>query len=56
MAEGRSNSEIAETLVVSGGTVGKHINSIFSKFGLAAGEHGHRRVLAVLHYLNGVSS
>ena len=56
MAEGRSNSDIAETLVVSGGAVGKHINSIFSKLGLASGEHGHRRVLAVLHYLNGVTS
>ena len=56
MAEGRSNSDIAETLIVSGGAVGKHINSIFSKFGLASGDHGHRRVLAVLHYLNGVTS
>ena len=56
MAEGRSNSDIAETLIVTGGAVGKHINSIFSKLGLASGEHGHRRVLAVLHYLNGVTS
>jgi len=56
MAEGRSNTDIAESLVVSGGAVGKHINSIFSKLGLASGEHGHRRVLAVLHYLNGVTS
>ena len=56
MAEGRSNSDIAEALIVSGGAVGKHINSIFSKLGLASGEHGHRRVLAVLHYLNGVTS
>jgi DNA-binding NarL/FixJ family response regulator len=56
MAEGRSNSDIAETLIVSGGAVGKHINSIFGKLGLASGEHGHRRVLAVLHYLNGVTS
>ena len=56
MAEGRSNSDIAESLTVSGGAVGKHINSIFSKLGLASGEHGHRRVLAVLHYLNGVTS
>ncbi len=56
MAEGRSNSDIAETLIVSGAAVGKHINSIFSKLRLAQGEHGHRRVLAVLHYLNGVTS
>ena len=55
MAEGRSNSDIAETLIVSGAAIGKHINSIFSKLGLASGEHGHRRVLAVLHYLNGVT-
>src|ERR1700722_18024372 len=40
MAEGRSNGAIAETLVVSGGAVGKHINSIFSRFGLASGGHG----------------
>jgi DNA-binding NarL/FixJ family response regulator len=56
MAEGRSNSAIAETLVISSGAVGKHINSIFSKLGLASGEHDHRRVLAVLRYLNGVTS
>src|SRR5487761_1660177 len=56
MAEGRSNSAIAETLVVSGGADGKHNNSIFSKLGLASSEHVHRRVLAVLRYLNGVSS
>ena len=56
MAEGRSNSAIAESMVVSGGAVGKHINSIFSKLGLVSDEHGHRRVLAVLHYLNGVTS
>jgi DNA-binding NarL/FixJ family response regulator len=56
MAEGRSNSAIAETMVVSGGAVGKHINSIFSKLGLTSDEHDHRRVRAVLHYLNGVTS
>src|SRR5215469_13406411 len=56
VAEGGSNSAIAETLVVSGGAVGKHINSIFSKLSLTSDEHGHRRVLAVLHYLNGVTS
>ncbi len=56
MAEGRSNSAIAETLSVGGGAVGKHINNIFSKLGLASGEHDNRRVLAVLRYLNGVTS
>jgi DNA-binding NarL/FixJ family response regulator len=53
MAEGRSNSAIAHALVVSGGAVEKHINSIFTKLGLAPAEHDHRRVLAVLRYLNG---
>jgi DNA-binding NarL/FixJ family response regulator len=51
MAEGRSNAAIAQTLVVGGGAVEKHINSIFTKLGLAPAEHDHRRVLAVLRYL-----
>jgi DNA-binding NarL/FixJ family response regulator len=51
MAEGRSNSAIAESLVVSDGTVEKHVSSIFSKLGLEPGESSHRRVLAVLAYL-----
>jgi DNA-binding NarL/FixJ family response regulator len=53
MAEGRSNSAIARALVVSGGAVEKHINSIFTKLGLMPAEHDHRRVLAVIRYLNG---
>ena len=53
MAEGRSNSAIARALVVSGGAVEKHINSIFTKLGLAPAAQDHRRVLAVLQYLNG---
>ena len=53
MAEGRSNSAIAHTLVVSGGAVEKHINNIFTKLGLTPAEGDHRRVLAVLRYLNG---
>jgi DNA-binding NarL/FixJ family response regulator len=53
MAEGRSNSAIAGALVVSGGAVEKHINSIFTKLGLAPAAQDHRRVLAVLQYLNG---
>jgi DNA-binding NarL/FixJ family response regulator len=53
MAEGRSNSTIAATLTVSSGAVGKHINNIFAKLGLAPAERDHRRVLAVLRYLNG---
>ena len=51
MAEGRSNSAIAQALVVGGGAVEKHINNIFTKLGLAPGERDHRRVLAVLRYL-----
>jgi len=51
MAEGRSNAAIAAGLVVSEGAVEKHINSIFSKLGLAPADDDHRRVLAVLRYL-----
>jgi DNA-binding NarL/FixJ family response regulator len=51
MAEGRSNTAIADTLVVGGGAVEKHISNIFTKLGLAPGERDHRRVLAVLRYL-----
>jgi DNA-binding NarL/FixJ family response regulator len=51
MAEGRSNSAIAATLVVGAGAVEKHINNIFTKLGLAPGDRDHRRVLAVLRYL-----
>jgi DNA-binding NarL/FixJ family response regulator len=51
MAEGRSNTAIAAALVVGGGAVEKHINSIFTKLGLAPAERDHRRVLAVLRYL-----
>jgi len=54
MAQGRSNAAIAAALVVSDGAVEKHISSIFSKFGLAANEVGHRRVLAVLAFLHDV--
>jgi DNA-binding NarL/FixJ family response regulator len=51
MAEGRSNAGVASALVVSPGTVEKHVASIFGKLGLAAGEGDNRRVLAVLRYL-----
>lgn len=53
MAEGRSNTAIARDLVVTAGAVEKHISNILSKFGLAAVERDHRRVLAVLRYLEG---
>jgi DNA-binding NarL/FixJ family response regulator len=51
MAEGRSNSAIAASLVVTQRAVEKHISSIFLKFGLPATDADHRRVLAVLRYL-----
>jgi DNA-binding NarL/FixJ family response regulator len=51
MAEGRSNAGIAAALVVSGGTVEKHVASIFDKLGLPPDEADNRRVLAVLRYL-----
>ncbi len=50
MAEGRSNGDIAATLVVSDSAVAKHINSIFTKLDLSPAD-GDRRVLAVLHFL-----
>jgi DNA-binding NarL/FixJ family response regulator len=53
MAEGRSNAAIAATLVVSDGAVEKHVTSIFSKLDLPPAEHDHRRVLAVLRWLEG---
>src|SRR5215472_13409250 len=51
MAEGRSNAGIAAALVLTLGTVEKHIASIFAKLGLPAGQTDNRRVLAVLRYL-----
>ena len=51
MAEGRSNSGIAERLVVTERAVEKHVTSIFSKLGLPPAEDDHRRVLAVLTFL-----
>ena len=51
MAEGRSNKGIAEALVVTPHAVEKHVTSIFSKLGVAAGAEDHRRVLAVLEFL-----
>jgi DNA-binding NarL/FixJ family response regulator len=53
MAEGRSNSAIAVGLVISEGAVEKHVANIFSKLDLAATSADHRRVLAVLRYLEG---
>lgn len=53
MAQGRDNTTIARLLVVSDRAVSKHIGNIFAKLGLPASDSGHRRVLAVLAYLNG---
>ena len=53
MAEGHSNAAIAERLFVSQSGVEKHINTIFTKLGLAAGSGVNRRVLAVLALLAG---
>ena len=52
MAEGRTNAAIARQLVVSDGAVEKHVSNIFMKLGLAQSSEDHRRVLAVLTYLN----
>ncbi|MGH3006625.1 MAG: response regulator transcription factor [Gaiellaceae bacterium] len=51
MAEGRSNSGIAERLVVTERAVEKHVTSIFGKLRLPPASEDHRRVLAVLAYL-----
>ena len=51
MAEGRSNGGIAEALVLTVSAVEKHVASIFSKLRLAPSDSDHRRVLAVLAYL-----
>ncbi len=53
MAEGRTNSAIAASLVVSEGAVEKHIANIFAKLDLPVSSTDHRRVLAVLRYLEG---
>jgi DNA-binding NarL/FixJ family response regulator len=53
MAEGLSNSGIAERLVVGVPAVERHVTSIFGKLGLRQAPEQHRRVLAVLQYLRG---
>jgi DNA-binding NarL/FixJ family response regulator len=52
MAEGRSNQAIAERLVVTERAVEKHVTNIFGKLHLAATPEDHRRVLAVLAFLD----
>jgi DNA-binding NarL/FixJ family response regulator len=51
MAEGRSNAGIARRLWVTEGTVEKHVRSILTKLSLAEADDDHRRVLAVLTFL-----
>ncbi len=52
MAEGRSNSAIAQRLFITEKAVGKHSTSIFAKLDLAPSTDDNRRVLAVLAFLN----
>jgi DNA-binding NarL/FixJ family response regulator len=52
MAEGRSNSAIAQRLYISEKAVGKHSTNIFTKLDLAPSNDDNRRVLAVLAFLN----
>jgi DNA-binding NarL/FixJ family response regulator len=51
MAEGRSNLAIAEELVITQRAVEKHVKNIFQKLRLAPADSDHRRVLAVLRFL-----
>jgi DNA-binding NarL/FixJ family response regulator len=51
MAEGRTNQGIANSLVVGVGSVEKHVTSIFAKLGIDDTGSSHRRVLAVLAWL-----
>ncbi|WP_416956357.1 response regulator [Streptomyces sp. Agncl-13] len=54
MAEGHDNTTIAKTLVVTERAVSKHIGNVFLKLSLPPSDSGHRRVLAVLAYLQNV--
>ena len=52
MAQGRTNSAIAQELFISDGAVEKHVTSIFTKLDLPPADGDHRRVLAVLRWLD----
>jgi DNA-binding NarL/FixJ family response regulator len=52
MAEGRSNAGIAHQLWLSGGTVEKHVSNILMKLDLPGSADDHRRVLAVIAFLD----
>jgi DNA-binding NarL/FixJ family response regulator len=51
IAEGRSNTAIADKLVISPGVVEKHVASIFAKLGLLPSDNDNRRVIAAMRYL-----
>jgi DNA-binding NarL/FixJ family response regulator len=51
MAQGRSNTAIADALVISPRVVEKHVASIFAKLGLAPSDNDNRRVIAAIKYL-----
>jgi DNA-binding NarL/FixJ family response regulator len=51
MAQGRSNTAIADALVISPRVVEKHVASIFAKLGLAPSGNDNRRVIAAIRYL-----
>jgi len=51
MAEGRTNAAIAERLFIGEGAVEKNVSSIFTKLDLPPAEQDHRRVLAVLRWI-----
>jgi DNA-binding NarL/FixJ family response regulator len=51
IAEGLSNEGVAQELVVTVAAVERHVTSIFDKLGLQQSPERHRRVLAVLNYL-----
>jgi DNA-binding NarL/FixJ family response regulator len=52
MAEGRTNRAIAEQLVITEHTVEKHVTNVMSKLRIPASADDHRRVLAVLTFLD----
>jgi DNA-binding NarL/FixJ family response regulator len=51
IAQGRSNTAIAEALFITPGVVEKHVASIFAKLGLAPSDSDNRRVIAAIRYL-----
>ena len=53
MAQGRTNTAIGRIMVITQGAVEKHISSIFTKLALPPSSDDHRRVMAVLAWLEG---